>query len=110
MGGSRALVPLLVVTVTSTVPAAPGGALATIVVELFTVTLGEGAEPKSTTAPLEKSLPEIVTGSPPATFPTSKTTDVTTGRFSTKVYLSAWSTGDVVPPKIVTVTSTVPAA
>src|SRR5579872_2264533 len=52
----------------------------------------------------------MVTWSPPAWLPTSKTTEVTAGTRFTYVYWSAWSMGDVVPPTTVTVTSTVPTA
>ena len=54
-------------------------------------------------------VPVIVTLSPPASFPTSKTTDDTTGTLVTYLKWSAGSIG-VVPSAAVTFTSTVDAA
>ena len=55
------LVPPAVVTVTSTVPALPAGAVAVIWVVLLTVTLLAAFEPKLTEAPPVKLVPVIVT-------------------------------------------------
>ena len=59
-----ALVPPGVVTVTSTVPAVPAGAVAVMVVALVTVMLVAAFEPKLTEAPLTKLVPVIVTTVP----------------------------------------------
>ena len=64
-----ALVPPGVVTVTSTVPAVPAGAVAVIWVALLTVTLVAAFEPKLTEAPLTKFVPVIVTMVPPVVGP-----------------------------------------
>src|SRR5208283_1539080 len=102
-----ALVPPGVVTVTSTVPAVPAGETAVILVAETTVTLLAPVKPKSTVAPVTNPVPVTVTVVPPATGPAAGEILVTAGTGS---YVN-WSDAEValVPPGVVTVTSTVPA-
>ena len=97
-----------VVTVTSTVPADPTEEIAVIDVALFTVTPAAAVTPNFTVAPETNPVPEIVTLVPPASGPAEGLTAVTVGTAS---YVN-WSALLValVPPGVVTVTSTVPAA
>ena len=74
-----ALVPPGVVTVTSTVPAVPAGAVAVMVVALVTVTLVAAFEPKLTEAPLTKLVPVIVTTVPLLSGPAAGLMFVTVG-------------------------------
>jgi hypothetical protein len=67
-----------VVTVTSTVPL-PGGEVAVIEVEEFTVSLVAATVPKSTVDPLVKLVPVIVTLVPPAAGPLLGRMPVTVG-------------------------------
>ena len=101
-----ALVPPGVMTVTSTVPGACAGETAIRVVAEVTVTLLALEVPKSTVAPVTNPVPVIVTEVPPATGPAVGTMLVTVGTGS---YVN-WSPDEVelVPPGVVTVTSTVP--
>jgi hypothetical protein len=62
-------VPLGVVTVTSTVPAACAGATTVMLVELATTTLVPAVPPKLTVAPLTKLVPVTVTDVPPPIAP-----------------------------------------
>ena len=64
-----ALVPPGVVTVTSTVPAVPAGAVAVILVALLTVTFAALVGPNLTAAAPVKLVPVIVTVVPPAVGP-----------------------------------------
>lgn len=64
----KALLPPGVVTVTSTVPAAPAGAMATILPADNEVT-DAGTVPNNTTAGLAKPEPVIVTDVPPDSGP-----------------------------------------
>src|SRR5580692_6766507 len=98
-------VPADVATVTSTVPSVPVGTVAVICVSESLVTFIDSTPPKSTAVALSKSVPEIVTVSPPAAAPTDGLTPVTTGRARKYVNSSA---GDVAetPPGVTTVTST----
>ncbi len=105
--GEVALVPPGVVTVTSTVPAVPAGETAVMLVPETTVTLLVLVRPKSTVAPVTNPVPVIVTVVPPATGPAAGTTPVTVGTGS-YVYSSAGEVA-LIPPGVVTVTSTVPA-
>ena len=73
------LVPLGVVTVTSTVPAVPAGAVAVIWVALLTATLVAAVEPKATPVAPVKLVPVIVTEVPPAVGPEDGLTCVTAG-------------------------------
>ena len=74
-----ALVPLVVVTVTFTVPGCPAGETAVIEVDDTTVTFVAGTVPKSTVAPVPKLVPVMVTLVPPAVDPTFGLTFVTVG-------------------------------
>lgn len=73
-----ALVPLGVVTVTSTVPL-PGGEVAVIVVELTTETLVAAFGPKLTAVAPVRFAPLIVTLVPPAAGPDDGLTPLTAG-------------------------------
>jgi uncharacterized membrane protein YfcA len=103
-----ALVPLGVVTVTSTV-LEPVGAVAVIVVGLFTVNAAELPGPKSTAVAPVKSVPLTSTVVPAG--PVTGLTDVTVGAGGGPAMYVNWSFVPValVPPAVVTVTSTVPA-
>jgi hypothetical protein len=100
-----ALVPPGVVTRTSTVPV-PAGAVAVMEVAEFTVKPVAGAAPKVTAVAAVKLVPVIVTEVPPAAGPEVGDIDVTAGW---AIYVN-WSAAPValVPPDVVTVTSTVP--
>ena len=74
-----ALVPPGVVTVTSTVPAVPAGAVAVIWVALLTVKLVAAVAPKLTALAPVKLVPVIVTEVPPAVGPAVGLTPVTVG-------------------------------
>ena len=74
----------MLLTVTSTVPADPDGAVAVILLSETTVKLAGLPEPKSTTVALVKPLPVIVTVFPPPTAPAPGDTPLTTG--APKVY------------------------
>jgi hypothetical protein len=97
-----------VVTVTWTTAADCAGATAVICVSLLTVKLVAATAPKLTAVALVKLVPVIVTLVPPAVGPAVGLTLVTVGG-ATKVYLSGEPVA-LVPPEVVTVTSTVPAA
>jgi hypothetical protein len=101
-------VPPGVVTVTSTVPAAPAGEVAVIFVADRTVTDVAAVAPNLTVAPATNALPVIVTDVPPFRGPEDGLTPVTAG---TESYAKR-SEDPVrdVPPGVMTVTSTVPAA
>jgi hypothetical protein len=72
-------VPPGVVTVTSTVPALPGGAVAVICVAPFTVKVVAGIVPNLTAVAPERAVPVIVTLVPPAAGPEAGLTPVTVG-------------------------------
>ena len=74
-----ALVPLVVVTVTFTVPGCPAGETAVIEVDETTVTLVAATVPKSTVAPGIKLVPVMVTEVPPVVGPEVGLTVVTIG-------------------------------
>jgi hypothetical protein len=101
------LVPLGVVTVTSTMPV-PAGLVAVIVVASTTVKAAVTAPNLTPVAPV-KFVPRIVTEVPPPSGPAPGTIDVTVGagRGPWKVQ---WSLALValVPPGVVTVMSTIP--
>jgi hypothetical protein len=105
-----ALVPPAVVTVTSTVPALlPGGETAVMLVAEFTVTLVAAVPPKATVvAPAMKLVPVIPTEVPPNAEPLVTVRPLTVGTGTKYVKWSAALVA-LVPPAVVTVTSTVPA-
>jgi hypothetical protein len=72
-------VPPTVVTVTSTTPALPAGAVAVIDVLEFTVTPVAALDPKSTAVAPVRSVPVIVTDVPPSVGPDVGDTAVTAG-------------------------------
>ncbi len=74
-----ALVPPAVVTVTSTVPAVPAGAVAVRLVALLTITPAALVVPNLTAVALVKLVPVIVTLVPPAVGPAPGLTPVTVG-------------------------------
>ena len=71
--------PPAVVTVTSTVPVAPGGEVAVIWPGLLTVNEAAGVPPKFTAVTAKKLVPVIVTMVPPVTGPVFGLTLVTVG-------------------------------
>ena len=71
--------PPLLVTVTSTVPAASAGAVAVIDVAEFTVTLEAAVDPNLTVFPEANPLPLMVTDVPPAVGPLAGLTAETVG-------------------------------
>jgi hypothetical protein len=103
-------VPPGVVTVTSTVPAVPAGLRTTILVAVFE-TMDAAVAPKRTLLAPARLVPEIVTRVPPGAGPLVGESCVTAGTAdgSKYVYRSAATFADV-PPAVVTVTSTGPAA
>jgi hypothetical protein len=103
-----ALVPPGVVTITFTTPAFPGGDVTVREVALAITTLVAGVEPKETVAPGTNPVPATVTVLPPATNPDAGITPVTVGNAS-YVNLSAADVA-LVPPAVVTVTLSCPAA
>jgi hypothetical protein len=72
-------VPVGVVTVISTVPAVPAGAMATMAVSEITVKLTAAVVPKLTDEAPVKALPVMVTTVPPAAVPLNGLTPVTEG-------------------------------
>ncbi len=105
--GPTGEVPLGLVTVTLTAPAEWAGEVAVIWVSESTVKVVAAAVPKSTAVAAVKSVPVMVTEVPPAVGPAFGTTEPTVG--SMKVNWSAEEVAEV-PPAVVTVMSTVPAA
>jgi len=73
------LVPLGVVTSTLAVPALPAGVVAVIEVELTKVTALAALPPMVTNVSVVKSVPVIVTDSPPVSGPDDGLMDVTVG-------------------------------
>ncbi len=71
--------PPRLVTVTSTVPAVPAGAVAVIAVSESTVKLAAGAWPNETVVAPVKPVPVTVTAVPPAAGPESGERPVTVG-------------------------------
>jgi hypothetical protein len=104
-----ALVPPGVVTVTSTVPV-PAGVVAMIAVALATVNELAAVPPNLTAVAPVRLVPVIVTLLPPAAGPDDGDTPVTVGAGVGATYVN-WSALEValVPPGVLTVTSTVPA-
>ena len=96
------------VTVTSTVPAACAGATAVIDVADFTVKLVAAVPPKETAVAPFRFFPLMVTVVPPAVGPEVGLMPVTVG-WATYVNWAAAEVAEV-PPAVVTVTSTLPAA
>src|SRR3954470_17647325 len=92
----------------STAPAACAGDDAVICVGLSTVKLAAAVPPKFTAVAPVRSVPVIATLVPPAVEPEVGLTPVTVGP-ATKVNKSFPLAG-LVPPGVVTVTSTAPAA
>src|ERR1019366_6541354 len=103
-----ALVPPGVVTVTSTVPTGSTGAAAVIEVSELTMTELAGAEPKVTALAPVRLVPVMVTEVPPVVRPEVGERPVTVGAGGSEN--ENWSAVVValVPPGVVTVTSTVP--
>ena len=102
------LVPPGVVTVTSTV-ALPAGVVAVIWVALTTVNDVAGVVPKLTAVAPVRLVPVIVTLEPPAAGPDDGLTAVTVGAGVGATYVnSSAELVALVPPGVVTVTSTVP--
>jgi hypothetical protein len=95
-----------VVTVTSTIPAEPAGDVAVRLVAELYVTPVPALEPNLTVAVLVNPVPVIVTTVPPPDVPVAGDTSVTVGAAT---YVN-WSAGTValVPPIVVTLTSTTP--
>jgi hypothetical protein len=102
-------VPLGVVTVTSTCPAAWAGATATIEPEPLTVNDVAATFPKETAVAPERLLPEIVTEVPPAVGPVIALRLLTVGAGARYMNWSAALVAET-PPAVVTITSTAPAA
>jgi len=103
------LVPAVVATVTSTVPAEPAGDVAVQLVVEEQLAADAAVPPNVTVVePTTKLVPVIDTTVPPATGPEPGDTALTAGR----VMNVNWSAGEVtdVPFGVDTVTSTVPAA
>ena len=69
----------VLVTVTVTAPALPGGVFAVMVVLFTTATFVAAAAPNATVAPETKFVPVIVTAVPPAVVPLFGDTLVTVG-------------------------------
>jgi hypothetical protein len=103
-------VPAVLVTCTSQVPAASGGAMAVICVALLTAKYVASMPPKVTAVASAKPVPVTVTTVPPAVEPLKVDRPVTVG--SAGALAVNWSALLVVdvPLGVVTVTSTVPAA
>jgi hypothetical protein len=102
-------VPAGVVTCTSTVPAASGGASTVSCVSLLTTTLSAGTPPKVTLVASVKPLPLTTTVVPPPLGPEVVFRPVTVGAAAAVwVNLSAEEVVEV-PLGVVTVMSTVPA-
>jgi hypothetical protein len=102
-----ALVPPAVVTLTSTVLlAAPAGLVAVIWVALLTVKVVAAVAPKATAVAPVRFVPVIVTDVPPAGGPPLGTRELTVGAAVMYVNLSP-ALMALVPPAVVTVTSTV---
>src|SRR5439155_27006024 len=93
----------------STVPALAAGAVAVICVALLKVKVAAGAAPNLTAETPVNPVPVMTTDVPPAVLPLVGLTPVTIGTGGTYVKWSAFVTA-LVPPAVVTVTSTVPAA
>ena len=83
-------VPLVVVTVTTTVPADSAGEMAVMEVEELTVTDAAGVVPKSTVAPVAKPVPVMVTLVPPEVGPPAGEMELTKIELTTGLlYVSA---------------------
>src|SRR6266566_5733264 len=103
-----ALVPIGVVTVTSTTPAGSGGETAVIEVAEFTVKLAAFTEPNFTDVTSIKLDHVIVTIVPPATGPVLGFTFPTLGGGIGMYWKRSATPSELVPSGVVTVTSTVP--
>jgi hypothetical protein len=101
-----ALVPELVIAVTSTTPTDPAGERTTTSVDETTIGFGAETVPNLIAVAPVKSVPVIVTAVPPAGRPAAGLTAVIVGA---SWYVN-WSSTEVelVPSGVVTVTSTVP--
>ena len=104
-----ALLPPVVVTVTSTSPGADSGARAVIEEPECTVKDDAGTVPKSTAVVPVRFSPEMVTRVPPVDGPEAGLMPVMVGGGTMKVK-SATELVGLDPPGVVTMTSTVPAA
>jgi len=108
---AMALVPFGVVTVTFTIPALSAAEVAVIAVEELTVKLVALVEPNLTAVTPLKLVPVMVTTVPPATGPLVGLTFVTVGAGPGGTYVNpSAELVELVPPGVVTVTCTVPAA
>ena len=99
-------VPTAVVTVMSVVPTVPAGEVASMLVDVTTVTLVARDAPNSTIFPAVKPVPVMVTTVPPFGAPDVGLSPVIVGG-KTYVNLSA-ALAALVPYSVVTVTSTTP--
>ena len=97
-----------VVTTTSTSPAARAGLIAVTVVEFTTEKLAAAVPPNDTPVAPVRSVPVIVTDVLPVVAPEVGEIPVSVGVGTTKVNFELAPT-DVVPPGVVTTTSTTPA-
>jgi hypothetical protein len=102
-------VPATVVTVTSTVAAACGGATAVSCVSLFTVNDVAAYAPKLTADAPVKPLPVTITTVPPAVVPDEVPSAVTAGAAGALYVNRSADPVEDVPLGVVTVMSTVPA-
>ena len=93
-----ALVPPGAVTVTSTVPAVPGGAVAAIEVSLSTVKAAP-AVPKSTAVAPVKAVPASVTVVPPTVVPVGGLTPLDSGRRRRRVVELVGGDGETRSPR-----------
>ena len=104
-----ALVPPGVVTVTSTAPSVPvAGAVAVIVVALLTVNAAGLPGPKLTAVAPVNPVPVMVTDVPPVLGPEPGLTPVTVGAGGGCRCTGRSALVALVPPAVVTVTSTAP--
>ncbi len=98
--GLVALVPPGVVTVMSTVPAVPAGAVAVIWVALSRVNDLAALAPKSTAVAPVKSLPDITTEVPPAPGPPDGLSARTTGAGAAQIAIEP-----IIPPPVLAVST-----
>jgi len=106
--GRVALWASALITVRLTVPDAPAGVVAVIVVPLTTETLPAGLPPRLTVAPETKFVPEIVIGVPPIVDPEAGITVLTVG--AGNAYVKPLVSVAACVSGLVTTTFTAPAA
>jgi hypothetical protein len=97
------------ITVTPTAPAACAGVLAVIVVALRAAALAAAVPPNETLVPVVKLVPEMFTNVPPRDVPFATVSAVTVGagaaeKVKAPVFVA------LPPPRLLTTTSTIPAA